>query len=450
MVLINALTTPLMLSSVNVALPSIAMDLRINAVLLSWIPMAYLMASAMFVLFFGRLADMLGRKKIFLIGTFSAIITSLGAALSPTGEILVLFRFLQGVSAAMLYATQVAIISSVFPPPKRGGAIGLMVSVLYFGLAAGPLIGGILIEKFGWQACFLFQIPLAFFVIVLALTRVPDEWADQDAVHSIIDLDLKGAMIYGLAIVALAIGVSTLPSLGSMVSILIGILGLWLFVRIENNAPHPIIDLSLFTENRVFSHSCLASFLMYTATFANVVLVSLYLQYLKGYPASTAGVIMMTQPLVMAILSPIAGRLSDRIEPRLLASLGVCLTVIGLVLLASMDSRSSYPTLIAALIITGTGFGLFSSPNTNAIMGSVEKSRYGLAAGANAAMRVVGQLTSMIMVTLIMSLLIGPVEITPDRYDQLSKAIRLSFLIAALISIPGIWFSLNRGRIREE
>ena len=179
-------------------------------------------------------------------------------------------------------------------------------------------------------------------------------------------------------------------------------------------------------------------------------LVSLYLQYLKGYSASTTGLIMMTQALVYGnFLSHSLANFSDRIEPRILSSFGIALTVIGLLLLASMNANSSDFSLILALIFTGAGFGLFSSPNTNAIMSAVEKSQYGVAAGANATMRVVGQMASMIMVTLIMSLLIGPVEISPENYGQLQNVIRISFLIAAFICLPGIYFSLTRGRMRK-
>ncbi len=448
MVLLNAWATPLMLSSVNVALPSIAESLTMNAVMLSWIPMAYLMAGAMFVLFFGRLADMFGRKKIFLIGTASTIVSSIAAAMSTSGEALIFFRLLQGVSAAMLYATQVAIISSVFPPAQRGATIGIVISTLYFGLAAGPFIGGHLIEQFGWQACFIFQIPLSFIVLYIGLVKVQGDWSNTENVHSFSDLDIKGTVIYASSIVAFSVGISTLTTNVSYLLIVFGLLAIWWFIRIEKTATHPIFDLSLFTNNRIFTLSCCTSYLMYTATFANVVLVSLYLQYIKGFPASTAGMIMMTQPLVMAIFAPISGKLSDRFEPRILASLGILLTILGLVILATLDAQSPTKILIIALMTTGAGFGLFSSPNTNAIMGAVKKTQYGIAAGTNSSMRMLGQLSSMFIVTLVMSLLIGPVEITPDKYGQLAKVIQLSFLIAASLCLPGIYFSLKRGLVR--
>ena len=176
MVLLNAFTTPLMLSATNVALPRIAEDLNLDAVLLGWIPMAFLMASAMFVLVFGRIADMVGRKRIFLIGTVSVIITSLLASMASNGSLLISARFLQGMSAAMLYATQIAIISSVFPPEQRGRAIGMTISIIYLGLTCGPLIGGFLIDFYGWRASFVFHIPLAIVVLLIGLFKVKKLW----------------------------------------------------------------------------------------------------------------------------------------------------------------------------------------------------------------------------------------------------------------------------------
>ena len=445
MVLLNCFTTPLMLSAVNVALPAIARDLRLNAVLLSWVPMAYLMASAMFVLIFGRLADIYGRKRIFLYGTVGVVVTSLMAGLAPNGTLLISARFLQGVCSAMLYATQMAIVSSVFPPEKRGHAIGLAVSTIYLGLTCGPLIGGYLIDWLGWRASFVFHIPLALVVLVLGMWKVHGDWSSEERGK----FDTTGAVIYSLSIVGLCLGVSTLPHVTSYFFILSGCAGLWLFIRFSRSAAYPILDVKLFFTNRVFIFSCLASLIIYTATFANIVLVSLYLQYLKSMPASTAGLIMMIQPLTMAVLSPFAGRLSDRMEPRIIASAGMAVTATGLALLAGLNGMTSLYYLIGALVITGVGFSMFSSPNVNAIMGSVEKRFYGSAAGSVATVRVLGQMNSMVLVTLIFALVIGQVEIQPENYMDLQFAIRLCFAIAAGLCIPGIVFSLSRGRMHK-
>lgn len=445
MVLLNAFTTPLMLSGVNVALPSIASDLSMSAIMLSWIPMAYLMASAMFVLIFGRLADMVGRKRVFLIGISSVIITSLIAAFAVNSTMLIAGRFLQGMSAAMLYATQVAIVSSVFPPEKRGRAIGLTISTIYFGLTIGPAIGGYVIDSFGWRASFLIHIPLAVIVFIIGTSFVKGDWRSDERGS----FDLFGALIYIFSILLICIAVSNLPSLFSFILLGLSLLGFAFFFLFEKVYKHPILNVSLFFTNRIFTFSCLASLIIYTATFTNVVQVSLYLQYLKGLSATTAGIIMMCQPLTMALFSPLAGRLSDKIEPRYLATMGMAISCGGLLLLSNLQITSSINYLIAALVITGFGFSLFSSPNVSAIMGSVEKRSLGSANGVVATMRIFGQMTSMALVTLVFALTLGSVEIQVSNYQELEKAIRLIFTLAACLCLPGLYFSVARGKLRS-
>ncbi len=444
MVLLNAFTTPLMLSAVNVALPSIATDLSMNAVLLSWIPMAYLMASAMFVLIFGRIADMVGRKRLFLLGTASVIVTSLIAAFAINSSMLITARFLQGVSAAMLYATQVAIVSSVIPPAKRGHAIGLTISTIYLGLTIGPLLGGYVIDHFGWRASFLVHIPLAIIVLGLGVFYVKGEWSSDERGS----FDLFGALIYIISILFICIAVSRLPSILSFILLALSIFGFVLFFLFERAHKHPIFNVSLFFTNRVFTFSCLASLIIYTATFANVVQISLYLQYLKGLSAVTTGMVMMCQPLTMAIFSPLTGRLSDKIESNNLATAGMAVSCGGLILLSNLEVDTSLNYLIGALVMTGFGFSLFSSSNVNAIMSSVEKRSLGSANGVMATMRIFGQMTSMALITLVFALVIGSVEITPDNYDALAKSIRLIFSIAASLCLPGLYFSVARGKVR--
>ena len=446
MVLLNAFTTPLMLSATNVALPTIADDLQLDAVMLGWIPMAFLMASAMFVLIFGRIADMVGRKRIFLIGTVCVIVTSLLAATASNGAFLITARFLQGMSAAMLYATQIAIVTSVFPPKQRGHAIGLTVSTIYLGLTCGPLIGGFLIDYYGWQASFVFHIPLAIVVLLIGLFKVPGDWsADEQGAF-----DVKGAVLYALSIVLLCLGVSTLPNLVGCLLLIFGLSGIWAFIYLAKRTAHPIFDITLFGINRVFAFSCFASFIIYAAVFANIVLISLYLQYLKGMSATIAGVIMMIQPLTMAVFSPFMGRLSDKIEPRVIASIGMAITAFGLLMLALLNVASSISYLISALVVTGFGFSLFSSPNANAIMSAVEKSHYGSATGSIATMRILGQMTSMALVTFVFAMVIGQVKIEPSVYQSLQQAISFCFFISASLCIPGIIFSLVRGRMHQQ
>ncbi|MFT7472250.1 MAG: EmrB/QacA subfamily drug resistance transporter [Kiritimatiellia bacterium] len=445
MVLLNALSVPIMLSSVNVALPAIAADLELSALSVSWIPTAFLMASAMFILVFGRLADMFGRKKIFLIGAMSVVFASLLAAAATGAVSLLGARFLQGVGAAMLYATQMAIVSSVFPIATRGRVIGLVISFIYIGLASGPLLGGIIVDQFGWRMNFLLQIPLAILVFFIGVYKVEGDWAADERGS----FDFTGALIYCLAIFIVCIGVSFLPSSSSYLLIAAGLIGIGIFFQQARSSKHPLMDVKLFFTNRTFTFSCLASLIMYSATFMNVVLLSLYLQYLKGLTPTAAGLIMMIQPLTMAIFSPLMGKLSDSTEPRILSSAGMTITAVGLVLLAMLNSDSQTSSIVIALVVTGLGFSLFSSPNVNAIMSSVSRKHLGSAAAAVSTTRILGQLSSMVLVTLVMAINFGAAQIEPSSYSELEKTISFSFYLAAAICLPGLLLSAVRGTIHS-
>jgi len=444
MVLLNGISMPMMLSAVNVALPAIAADLSMTAVQLSWIPMAFLMTSAALVLSFGRLADMFGRKRMYLIGTAGLVATSVLATLATSGEMIIGFRLLQGMTAAMIYGTHIAIVSSVYPPQERGRMIGMTVAVIYIGLTCGPFVGGWLVEHFGWQASFLVHVPMCIASIIVGIWFVDDEWRAEHPGR----FDFVGSALYTAAIISLMYGMSSLPDIDSIAMLGAGIFGFWLFFHHQHQRPDPLFDVSLFYTSRVFTLSCIASVIMYTATFANIVLVSLYLQYLRGLSPSEAGLILMAQPAVMAIVSPWAGNLSDRIEPRVIASLGMTITATGLYLLATVGPDTPMVLVVAYLMTTGFGFSLFSSPNANAIMGAVEKHQYGIAGSSVATMRVIGQMASMGIVAMAFSLTLGPVQITPAVYPQLEFALALSFAIAATMCLPGIYLSLVRGRLR--
>lgn len=446
MVLINAFTTPLMLSAVNVALPQIANDLALGAITISWIPMAYLMASAMFLFLFGRMADVYGRKRIFLAGTLCVVITSVLAAFSMNSIHILSARFFQGMSAAMLYATQVAIVTSIFPPQKRGQMVGLTISMIYLGLSFGPVIGGICIDTFGWRSAFLIHVPLAILVLIIGFFRVSGDWKAEGEAR----IDLVGASIFAIAIACLCFGVTQLPTLNAYLFVVFSlVLFIW-FVKLQYSQQSPLLNVRLFLKNKIFRYSCTASLIMYSATFANVVLISLYLQYLKDMSATSAGLIMMIQPLTMAVFSPLAGRLSDRLEPRVISSLGMSLTILGLLLLSMLTAETSTGWIIFSLVLIGMGFGLFSSPNVNAIMGSIEKRYYGSANAVVAMMRIVGQLCSMILVAMIFSLMLGTVEIKVEYFSELEQSIQRCFLVACIICVPGLFFSYYRGELHSE
>ncbi len=434
--------TPFMVSSVNIALPSIGREFSMNAVMLNWVATSYLLAAAMFLVPFGRLADIVGRKKIFTAGIIIYTLSSLLAGFSITPEMLILFRVIQGFGSAMVFGTGVAILTSVFPPNERGKVLGINVAAVYIGLSLGPFLGGLLTEYFGWRSIFFVNVPAGLTVIAFILAKLKGEWAEAKGEK----FDIAGSFIYCVSLTVLMYGFSLLPGTNGIWLVLFGFAGLFVFIKWQGRVKSPLLNINLFRKNKVFAFSNIAALINYSATFAVSFLLSLYLQYTHGYSAREAGVILVAQPAVMAIFSPIAGRLSDKIEPRIIASVGMALACAGLSVFAFLTATSSITFILTGLIILGFGFALFSSPNTNAVMGAVDKKYYGIAAGTLGTMRLTGQMFSMGVVMIIFALFIGRTKISPANYSLFQDGVKTSFIVFAALCFVGIFFSLFRGK----
>jgi EmrB/QacA subfamily drug resistance transporter len=441
----SSLLTPLMVSSVNVAFPAIQKEFHIDAVLLAWLATSYILSAAVFLVPFGKASDILGRRKFYIIGIVVFTVSSLVAALAINAPMLILCRIMQGMGSAMIFATGIAIATSVFPPAERGKAIGIIVAAVYIGLSVGPFLGGVLTHMYGWRSVFGLMVPMGGITTYLAVTRLKSEWADAGGEK----LDLLGSLLYGISITAIMIGLSSSLSVASVSLLCLGFIFLVLFIFWELRAKVPVLDIKMFTMNRAFAFSSLAALINYSATFATTFILSLYLQYIKGFTPSMAGLVLIAQPLTMAVCSPIAGRLSDRIEPQKIASVGMGITAVGLLGLTLLGFQTSLLYIVSDLLIIGLGFGLFSSPNMNAIMSSVEKKSYGVASGVVGSMRMLGQMFSMGIVTLAFSLTMGRHPITPELYPAFLKSVDAVFTICAALCIMGIFASLARGKLRN-
>ena len=442
----SSFMTPFMLSSINVALPAIGNEFKTDAVLLSWVQTSYLLAAAVCLVPFGKLADIYGRKRIFMTGQVLITVTTLLTAISVSAPMLIIFRIFQGAGGAMVFATGIAILTSVYPPQERGKVLGIAVAAVYIGLSCGPFFGGLLTQHFSWRSIFLLYLPVGSFIILLIIFRLKGEWAGAEGEK----FDLSGSLIYGIAIVAIMYGISALPNISSVVLLIIGLLALVAFVNWEKKIQSPVFEVKLFIENRTFAFSCLAALINYSATFAVTFLLSLYLQYIKGLTPQIAGVVLISQPIMMAIFSPLAGRLSDKIEPRVIASMGMALTTVGLIFLIFVGNNTVLVFIVISLMILGFGFALFSSPNMNAIMSSVDKRFYGIASGSVGTMRLLGQMLSMGIATLIFALFIGKAQITPEYYPALIQSIKVALIVFSCLCAVGIYFSLYRGRLRKD
>jgi EmrB/QacA subfamily drug resistance transporter len=432
-------------STVSIALPAIGQTFALNAVTLSWIAMAVLLAAATFLVPFGRIADIYGRKRIFVYGTSLYTLASLFAAIAPSAAFLISSRALQGIGAAMIFGTGMAILTSVFPPNERGRALGINVAAVYVGLSIGPPLGGFLTQYFGWRSVFYINLPLGLITLVAALWKLKGEWAEAKGEK----FDFIGSILYGLSLIALVLGFSKLPAMTGVWLITAGTVGIFAFIQWEMRTKSPVLNITLFRHNTVFSLSNLAALINYMATNAVTFLLSLYLQYIEGLPPQRAGLVLIAQPVVMAILSPLAGRLSDRIEPRVLASLGMAVTTVGLVLLIFLNQDRGIGFILLSLGILGLGFALFSSPNSNAIMSSVDRKFYGVASGTLGTMRITGQMFSLGIATLLFAIYIGQVQITPEYYPLFIKSTKTAFIIFAALCFGGIFASLARGKTKQ-
>jgi EmrB/QacA subfamily drug resistance transporter len=436
--------TPFMTSAVIIALPSIGKEFSLNAILLSWVPTSYILAAAVFLVPFGRLADIYGRKKIFTCGIFIYTASSFFTAISDSATALIFSRILQGIGSAMIFSTAVAIVTSAFPIEERGRVLGINVAAVYLGLSVGPFLGGFLTQQLGWRSIFWANVLLGLIIIASIYWKLKGEWAEAKGEK----FDLAGSLIYSLAIISIMYGFSLLPSIPGGALILLGIVNLLVFVRFENKREHPVLDTNLFRGNVTFAFSNLAALINYSATSAVAFLLSLYLQYLKRLSPQDAGLILLFQPAMMTIFSPLAGRLSDRIEPRIVASTGMAFTTAGLFLFIFLNENTSRSLIMAYLILLGFGFALFSSPNTNAIMSSVEKRFYGIASGTLATMRLTGQMLSLGIAMLIFAIYIGRVRITPEYYPLFLKSAKAAFAVFSALCFVGIFASLARGKVR--
>jgi EmrB/QacA subfamily drug resistance transporter len=436
---------PFMGSALNLAMPIIAHDFSLNAISLSWVISIFLLSSAILPIPFSKLADRVGRKKIFITGIIVFIISTILCGLANSGFILIVGRLFQGIGASMMFATNMAILTSIFPANERGKALGINTAVVYISLSSGPFIGGLLTHYFGWRSIFYVTSAVGLLVLLGLSLFVKEEWKEPDQKS----FDWIGTILYGLGLSTLMYGFSNLPAFQSALLMIIGTILLITFVRYEKNLDFPVMHVRLFWENKVFGFASSASLINYAATYAITFLLSLYLQYIKGFDSQHAGFLLIIQPLVMAIVSPLAGRWSDKTDARYLATGGMAIIVISLLLMLMLNPTTSLTLIIAISVIMGIGFGLFSSPNVNVIMGSIEKKHLGMASATTNTMRLTGQAMSMGITMMVISMVVGKVKITPDVLPQFMSALHTIFIVMAALCCLAVYTSWHGTQVKK-
>jgi EmrB/QacA subfamily drug resistance transporter len=443
---LSSFLTPFMGSAVNVALPAIAKELSMTALSLSWVATSFILAAAITLIPVGRLADIYGRRRIFIYGALIFTVASSFCIWSPTQFFLIAARALQGIGGAMIFSTGTAMLILAYPPDERGKIIGINTAAVYIGLTVGPFIGGLLTQHLGWRYIFLFTVFLGVAIFYITLNMIEKD----SPVNEGEGFDFAGSLFYAIALFAIMYGFSRLPSLSAGFLIGTGVIFLFIFIVHQLKSPFPLLDVHLFLNNKVFAFSNLAALINYCATFAITFLLSLYLQHIKMLTPAQTGIILVAAPVVQALLSPLAGKLSDRFEPQTISSIGMTLTVAGLVLLIFLSSNTSVEYIVFCLILLGIGFALFSSPNVNATMSSVQKKYYGVASATLGTMRLTGQMFSMGITMIIFAVVLGDQPISEANNFLLLKSTRFMFAILAVICCGGILASLARGKMHNE
>lgn len=432
---------PFMMSAVGVALPAIGRDFAATALQLGLVETTYVLSVSIFLLAMGRLGDIHGRQRVFQCGI--ALFTLAGGAISQAWSIesLLVMRFLQGMGGAMVMATAIAMVVAAFPPAERGKALGISVASVYAGISCGPFIGGILVTALDWRAIFYLCIPLGLTTFLVTQAKLRGDRADAKGEP----FDWRGSLIYAGALLLLIGGAANLDhGPWAWWAAAGGLAGIGLFLAVEARTPYPILDIALLRGNRVFALSNLAALFNYAATFGVTFFLSLYLQYVKGLTARDTGMVLIIQPVVQTLLSPLCGYLADRYSAARIATVGMSLCAAALAVAAAMTAATPLPHVVSMLILMGTGFAFFSSPNVSVIMGSVESRHLGVASGLNSSMRTLGMMTSMSIITLIFSTLMAGQPVTTATQPQFLLSMHIALLIFCGLCVIGIACSAGR------
>lgn len=441
---LGAFLIPFMGSSLSIALPLIGDDLTGNVILLGWLPTVFTLANAAFLLPFGKLADIHGRKKIFAYGVIIYTVASLLAALSPTITFLIFGSFLQGLGCALIFATGVALLSSVYPPEHRGEALGFFVTSVFVGLFLGPLLGGFLAQNLGWRSIFLFNIPLGLFLLFLILWKLKGEWYGSKGVK----FDYLSSAIYIPSLVALFYGFTALGNAAGQAIFTAGILGFILFIFLETRTEHPILNLKLISR-RVSALPAVSLLLINVSTTALWALLSLYLQDLLHFGPLWAALILSVQPLMVALLSPVTGSLSDRMDGRIFMISGSAAITVGLLVLSTLGLDTELWMIIFGLVLVGVGMAFFAPVTTSLFMGSMSRENYGMASATQSTMIYAGQTFSLGILLLIFTGFLGATQITSANFDVFLMSLKTAFTIFAVFSGMGLVLSLFMKKPRE-
>lgn len=439
--MVTSFMAPFMSSALNLSITDISTEFNAPAGISTWVVNAYTLSTAAFSACMGSLADLRGRRQMILVGCVAFAATSALCALSTNIYLLVAFRFLTGVSAAVVLAANIPLMLLYFAPQVKGRMLGISVSSVFVGLALGPTLGGVLNDTLGWRAIFVLGIVLSMLAFAFCL-RLEDDSNEAPA-----SFDHRGNTLYVIAIMLLMLGLTELTTQqwGPFV-LCAGVLVLVVFVVFEWRCERPMIHVRLFAKSRAYGFSNLATMLNFAAVFAVSYTMAIYLQNVKGLDAAVAGLLLIAQPLAQVVLAPVSGRLSDRFAPAAIATAGVALCTCSLGMLLTLSADTPLWFIVTALVVLGIGLGTFSAPNNNAILSCVDRSHYSEANATVSTMRGIGQTASLAFASMMLSSSLGSTIFSESDPQVLSAAIAHIMLVCFVLSVLTIAASLVRNK----
>lgn len=456
---LGAFLTPFTSSLISFTIPKIADTFKANFIAIVWVPMAYLIALPVFMILLGRLSDLYGRVKFYRIGL---LVFSTGATLASVAfdiYFLIFSSFVMGIGGAIMGTNSTAIISNVYTSESKGWALGINAMSVYLGLTLAPFLGGMLTQFLPWQSIFLVNIPIALVALMLTFAYMKK----IEEVRKKEKIDLLGSIFFTASILSIVLYLSLgqIYDFYSMIyMVIIGISTLLIFILYERRITNPMLDISLFTRNKTFSAANFTALLNYVSTFSITFVFSILLQIVLGYPPFVAGMILMIEPVLMVIFSPISGKMTDKYGSRSIASIGMLIIAISFFMLSFVNSKSNILSMIIPLGILGIGFGLFSAPNTTSVMGSVSQGQAGVASGTLGTMRFTGQLMSLAIASAILSASIPHSTLIQifsginfkseiENVEAFQNGFRTIMIFSAFVSLLGSYTSLLRNKEKK-
>lgn len=423
-------------NAISIAIPLISKQLSMNNIAQNWIGNIFFLVIAIFSIPFGKLAGKIGLKKSLIVSTALFLIGSIGSGIANSANALLFIRAFQGVGAALINVSTMALLITAISPKKRGKAVGLNVSGVYIGLSLAPPLGGFLAYNFGWESIFFITIPFLILALIL-LFLIKDEWKTYENEP----IDKFGSILYAIGILFFIYGFSCLNELNGIILTVIGLILLIIFIFTELKIKTPILNVRLF-KNQRFTFSNVASLISYLDTMIITYVLNYHFQYILGMNTQTAGLLLIITPIIMVVLSPITGNLTNKINGQKLSAIGMCFVTVAILILCSLNESTSLYIIILAMVIQGLGYGLFTSPNTSTIMASVPENESPTASATLSAVRVTGQTMSIGILTVIFAIVMGNVPIIPQYYPLLIESSHITCIVAAILSIIAIFASL--------